>query len=127
LATSIVETQLAELQRLHPAATAVELPDGSTLVTVPDIPMPAGWNQDRTAVVFLTPVGYPMARPDCFWADCGLRLSGGGMPGNANLQSLPGRGDQVLWFSWHLAQWDPQRDTLLTFVRVIRSRFVRAQ
>ena len=127
VATSIVESQLTDLRKVYPGAAVVELPDGSALVTVPGVAMPSGWNQSRTTVAFLAPTGYPMARPDCFWADTALRLASGNVPGNANIQPLPGSGEQRLWFSWHLAQWDAHRDSLLTYVRVIQGRFARAQ
>jgi hypothetical protein len=123
----LIARQIAELQETSPGANATPLPDGTTLVSLPDVPLPAGWNQDRTHVWFLVPVGYPAARPDCFFADAGLRLAHGQMPQNTGMQGLPGTGSPHVWFSWHLQAWDPSRDTLLTFARVARDRLHRAQ
>lgn len=121
-----IAQQLPALEQVFPGTTAVPQTNGTTLITVPGVPLPAGWNQAATAISFLVPVGYPMARPDCFWADSGLRLAGGGMPQNAGLQQVPGVGDTRLWFSWHLATWNPGNDSLLTFVRVIQNRLAGA-
>ena len=125
--TTLVEEQLAEVQGSFPGARAVALPGGITLVTVPDMPLPAGWSQPTTTVSFIVPVGYPMARPDCFFADPSLRLATGGMPMNTGQQALPGTAQMQLWFSWHLASWNPSTDTLLTYLRVIRDRLARVQ
>ena len=65
------------------------------------------------------------APPDCFYADPGLRLAGGGMPTNSGLQPLAGQ--PLMWFSWHVASWNPARDTLLGYIRFIAERLRRAQ
>lgn len=76
-----------------------------------------------TAVRLIVPLGYPMARPDCFWADASLRLAGGGMPQNSAPTPVPETAEPALWFSWHLTQpWDPARDNLLTWLAVIVGR-----
>lgn len=123
----LIVGQLVELQAAMPGATAAALPDGTTLISLPDITLPPGWNRDRAHLWFLVPVGYPTARPDCFFADAELRLAHGQMPQNTGMQGLPGAGVPHLWFSWHLQTWDPARDTLLTFARVARDRVHRAQ
>lgn len=122
----LIAGQLAELQVATPGAAASPLPDGTALVYLPDVVLPTGWNRERTQVWFLVPVGYPAARPDCFFADPELRLMHGGLPQNTGLQGLPGTGVPHLWFSWHLQAWDPARDTLLTFARVALDRLHRA-
>lgn len=71
-----------------------------------------------------TGFGYPQARPDCFWADGGLRLASGGMPINSAIQVIPDFPElgQLIWFSWHLTSWDPNRDNLVTYLHAIRRR-----
>lgn len=112
------------LQNVYGSAFLSSLPDGTTLVTVPSIVLPTGWNQPSTAVHFVVPIGYPLAKPDCFWADPALRLAGGGMPQNAGVNQLAGLPNSALWFSWHVITWNPSSDSLLTYVRVIQRRFV---
>lgn len=99
--------------------------DGTALITIPDITLPPGWNARQTTVSFLAPVGYPMAKPDCFWASPDLRLANGAMPQSANLSPIPGDPAARLWFSWHLSTWNPLNDTLLTYARVVQERFRR--
>jgi len=118
-----VGEQLAQLRRLYPAAEGRAVGDGTVVVTVPGVPLPAGWNKRIATVAFVVPVGYPAARPDCFWADGDLRLSSGATPQNAAMNTIPGFGELRLWFSWHLAAWSPSRDSLLTYVRTTQRRF----
>jgi hypothetical protein len=120
----VLEYQLCALRKLFPNATIKTVDGGAVLVTVPEVPLPDGWNQKITTVRFLAPVGFPLARPDCFWADPALRLVTGAMPQNGGMSAVPGLSDPHTWFSWHLQSWDPLTDSLLTFVRVIQNRFL---
>lgn len=120
----MVEAQLHEVRERYPAAVAQPLSGGVALVRVPDFPTAPGWSQPSTGVCFLTPAGFPYAQPDCFWADADLRLAGGGMPQNSAINPIADTGEQGLWFSWHLTQpWNPNRDTLTTWLAVIAQRF----
>lgn len=122
-----LEGQLGRLQKAFPGSRARALPDATVLVTVPSVPLSTGWSQVTTDVSFVVPVGYPMARPDCFYADVGLRLANGNLPMNTAPQQIPHSEDTCVWFSWHLTTWHPTRDTLLTYVRVIQDRLNRPQ
>lgn len=123
----IVGAQLDRLRAQFPGADAEPRPDGTTLVKVPALPLPPGWDRETVTVWFLAPVGYPSARPDCFFAEGSLRLSSGALPASANIQPVPGTNDPCVWFSWHVSAWNPVSDTLLTYVRVIADRLGRAQ
>lgn len=126
-ALGVAGLQLEQLRSRYPAASAEARPDGTILIVVPEVPLPPGWNQGATVVRFLVPVGYPAAKPDCFFADGSLRLANGSMPSGANVQIPPGAGETCVWFSWHLATWNPAQDTLLTYLRVASERFKSAQ
>ncbi|MFZ5480846.1 MAG: E2/UBC family protein [Myxococcota bacterium] len=117
-----VNAQLGSLREAHSGAEARALPSGAFLVSVPNVRLPDGWNRQATTVWFIAPPGYPFARPDCFWVEPGLRLSNGAMPQNANDTPIPEDGRAATWFSWHVQQWNANRDTLLTYLRVIESR-----
>ena len=121
---TIIEEQGAELAMKRPGATCVATPDGSCLVTVPNVLLPAGWTPNTVTVRFIAPVGFPTAKPDCFWTDFNLRLDGGRMPQNSGPNPLPNGPNPLLWFSWHLQKWDPNTDSLLTYLRVIENRFL---
>jgi hypothetical protein len=123
---SFVEEQLPRLRESYRQSTVHMLGDGTGVVTVPDVPLPAGWNRQSVTAFFVVPVGFPMARPDCFWVDENLRLTNGGLPKNSALQTVAWGGSK-LWFSWHPSSWNPNNDTLRTFVKVIEDRLRRPE
>jgi len=119
--------QLAQLTASIPAATWKLVGDGSHLITISDVDLPEGWNTSKTTVRFIAPVGYPVSRPDCFWADPNLRLKSGAVPANTGQNNLPDGSSPQLWFSWHVQRWSPNHDTLLTYFRAIKTRFREAR
>lgn len=123
VSVGILEDQLTALRKLFPDASMESADGGAVLVIIPNVPLPSGWNQASTTVRFLAPAGYPMARPDCFWADASLRLASGGNPQNGGPNPIPGRTEPQMWFSWHLQSWNPVTDTLITFLRAVQRRF----
>lgn len=125
-----VEQEFAEVLQGFPDARMERSTDGTNLVTLPSVALPAGWSQAATHVRFVVPTGYPYAVPDCFWADQGLRLATGAMPQNTAMgNTVPGQPDPAtLWFSWHVTSaWTPGRSTLMTYVKVVRRRFEAIQ
>lgn len=127
--TGIVDQQLEALRERFQGAETLRLSSGAYMVSVPNIPLPAGWSAPVTMVRFLIPAGYPFAALDCFWADDGLRLAGGAIPQNAAPgNQIPETGHYGLWFSWHLTgSWDPNRDTLSSWMNVCADRLRRPQ
>jgi hypothetical protein len=121
---AVIDEQFAKLQKEFPNSSLQSLPSGATLITVENVQLPVGWSAGETTVRFIAPVGYPHAKPDCFWTNPELRLSPGNLPqatGDGN--QIPETNQTGLWFSWHASQWNPNRDTLLTYLNVIRNRF----
>jgi hypothetical protein len=118
--------QLPALRERYPQSTVQMLGDGTGVVTVPGIRLHAGWNNSNVTVFFVVPVGYPMARPDCFWTEDNLRLANGGLPKNSALQTVAWGGTK-LWFSWHPSSWNPNHDTLRTYVKVAEARLGRPE
>lgn len=120
-----VQKQLEQLRNVYADAFETPLSDGTVLITVPNVRLPAGkWNKDQTTVRFLVPVGYPASRPDCFWSDSDLLLMGNRVPQNTGANQIPNHPPlPVLWFSWHVSTWSPNSDSLLTYLRVIERRF----
>lgn len=118
-----VTMQLEQLRERFGGAEVRPLMIGTMLVTVPNVRLPEGWSKLSTTIRFIIPSGYPYAVLDCFWADPDLTLLGGGQPQNTGLNPIPGATDAGLWFSWHLTTpWDPNRDTLTTWMNVVISR-----
>lgn len=127
----IVEQQLAVLRQSRPGASVDQLPTGAHLITIPDVQLPDGWNRRTTTVLFLTPPGYPSAQPDCFWVEpAQFRLANQGTPqGSNDSNPIPGLvpARQLTWFSWHLQGWNPNHDSLITYLNVIMKRFESRQ
>jgi Prokaryotic E2 family E len=117
-----LQEQFELLKSEYPEASLQQLPSGAALIIIPSVPLPKGWSLDKTTIKFLAPVGYPFARPDCFWAEQHLRLQNQSMPQNTGFNPIPEVGGNNLWFSWHLGQWNPNRDNLSTYVRAIEAR-----
>ena len=123
----LLDRQFEELQRLYPDARIIRHPDGVATVSLPTFPLPAGWNASSIDVHFLVPLGYPMARPDCFWTGIGLCLATGAPPSNTGQNNSHRLEEPKLWFSYHPASWTPNADTLLTYTRVIDQRLRMVQ
>ena len=119
---SVVEDQFQQLKQYYDTARLVPRPDGTFVVEIPNLPLPTGWSKRATTAKFLVPVGFPHAMPDCFWSDPDLRLANNADPQATNLQVLPGTSEQHRWFSWHPNRWTPNRDSLLTYIKVIEAR-----
>jgi hypothetical protein len=126
-----IEEQFQQLHALYPTATLERRGDGTSLVVLPHFPLPPGWSTPTTEVVFVVPLGYPVARPDTFWTSPDLRLASGGFPANTQLNANYGDyGNRLLdrlWFSYHPSTWNPSYDTLTTYVKLIRRRLQEPQ
>jgi hypothetical protein len=114
---------VADAQRRFSRVERIPAPNGTTVIELYDFVLPPGWNPPRTSVYFLVPAGYPVARPDTFWTDRGLVSPSGGPPANTGNNQPPGIKPNLLWFSWHPAAWNPNRDNLVNYVAMIRQRF----
>jgi Prokaryotic E2 family E len=120
---SLFEEHFQSLAEAYPGSDYDPRPDGARRIRVPGITLPpTGWNMLATTVYFVTSPSYPMAQPDCFWTDPNLRLTSGAMPQNTSVNNSHGFPENLLWFSWHTSKWDPNRDNLLTYVKVIARR-----
>jgi hypothetical protein len=121
-----LEEQLQSLAQQYPGTTSSRIADGSCVITVPDVELPAGWNAKTTTIRFVAPVGYPNSKPDCFWTDPHLKVSGSpNPPQNTGPNPLPNSPGPLLWFSWHTQRWSPNFDSLLTYFRVIKNRLLQ--
>lgn len=119
-----IEQQAQALRAVCPNAVVTPLSSGGHLVEIPDYPLPAGWDRESTTIVFWVPPGYPASQPDCFWMDPGnVRLQSGTTPqGTSEANPVPGLGPRGTWFSWHVQAWNPNHDSLLTYLNVIKQR-----
>ncbi len=127
MSTSVLDAQFEALKAVFPGATLTRCPDGSALIIMPEVIIGHGWSKGSVTYRFVAPAGYPHAKPDCFWVDPDLKLASGGMPQNSGMSTPPATTQPLLWFSWHTATWDPNRDSLLTYARVCEQRMTKPQ
>jgi hypothetical protein len=121
-----LDAQLQRLAERHPGTTWEDRGAHGLLVTIPNLPLPNGWNKPSTQVKFLAPQGYPYSRPDCFWADGDLRVQHQpNLPQNAQINPVLPDVAGMVWFSWHLEQWNPNRDDIFSWMGCIRDRLAR--
>lgn len=132
----MIQIQLKELAE-HCAANGFQppvptlMPNGGVLICIPAVSV-TGWNRAAADVLFVAPPGYPAAQPDCFWVEPNnFRLASNETPKNASDGNpIPGDlvpGRSTTWFSWHVQSWNPNRDSLITFFKVILSRLTPAR
>ncbi len=132
----MIDSQLEELKTFRRGEGAdapifTPLPNGGTLIRVLGVRV-EGWNRREVDVLFVAPPGYPAAQPDCFWVTpSGFRLENGATPQASNDSNpIPGDvevGRSTTWFSWHVQRWDPTRDSLKTYFKVILDRLKPAR
>lgn len=105
--------------------TMTPMSNGGSLIKVKGVPV-TGWNRETADVLFVAPPGYPSAMPDCFWVEPNnFRLASGGTPQASN-DGNPIPGDTEVrgttWFSWHVANWNPNTDSLVGYFHQILDR-----
>ncbi len=115
----VLDRQVAEVVAQRSGLSVHNLQDGTHMLRYPTT-LGSGWSKPAVQVSFVLPLAYPAAQPDCFFTEPDLRLITGAMPANTGIQQLDGA--PLLWFSWHLTAWSPQRDDLNTYIRFVESR-----
>lgn len=120
-----VERQMERLRTTYPQAHIQEGAHGASLIVVPAVRLPVGYNLDTCTLLFTVraPSGFVEAAPENFWVDSSqLALADGRKPAWSNtlnkIQGFPAWRD-VTWFKWHLQAWSPYDCTLLNVVRAI--------
>lgn len=122
---TMLNAQLAEVQRRRPGARLEGQQDGQRLLVVPEVPLGPGWSHSEVTVRVIVPVGYPHVHPDCFYTRSDLRLVSGAEPSNSSLQVV--FGGQYRWFSWHVTTWDPATGALDQYLRFCEARLKEAR
>lgn len=105
---------------------------GDYLIIVPGVLLPKGYRETICTILFIVPPGFPGARPDHFFTDIEIRLASGAIPKATVIAHPEGRGNfchpswpqwsRSMWWSWHLQMWNPNRDGLYTYMKVITQR-----
>lgn len=98
--------------------------DGSVVLVIGPVALNSGWGRNESRIFLVVPPGYPDQRPQGFFADSGLTLAGGVAPkcsGPTNLADEP-----VTSFCWNPQLWDPIKDDLWKYAKLMAERFDEA-
>ena len=78
------------------------------------------WNRDQVDLLVIAQPTYPNAKMDMFWVDPHLSLNS-----NKTIQAAqPDNQCGKTWqrFSWHVNDWKPVHDSIITYLRVVDHR-----
>jgi len=98
--------------------------DGFDDVRIYDYPIPSGYSRSTSDLLLRLPLSYRAGRPDMFWTDVDLLLASGQVPVQADVIETI-EGTQWRRFSWHLSNWNPTTDNLLTYLAFVDGRLAK--
>lgn len=122
----LLQRELEVLRSEFPEATLHEEPSNRH-VHVPNVPLPPGWNRERSDILLQIPPTYPGSAIPGFEADSDLRRVNGAQPAGSGLQVFDGR--QYLHFCWNPKTLGPSGRwvSLGQAMHFALSRFLEAQ
>lgn len=121
-------TDVQDFLAAHPGACLYEgLDGGAAGILIPAHPLPAGWSNPTTDLVWLVPNAYPQVPLDCFWIDSEARSPSNQPATNTQIQPCPLKfGGQRRWVSWHIKNWDPVRHDIEWWLTSMREGLLQA-
>jgi|SRR5580704_3116988 hypothetical protein len=117
---SSLTAQFEQIRHRYPGSTLEAIEHGAHWLTVPDVPLPKGFNRKKTTFYVEVPPGYPGVSPARFWVDGDVRYRGGGLPHLSYLYEK--RGVERLLCFWCVQRWSPW-DTLRGYVQAMQQFF----
>lgn len=82
------------------------------------------YNKASIELLLRLPLSYPNGKPDMFWTDEDFLLKNVNVPKSAEVTET-WLGKRRRRFSWHLSNWNPGMDNLLTFLGFIDNRLAK--
>jgi multiubiquitin len=126
-APTLAERLEPEIEKLHAEFGSCDVrpqPDGSVVLALGPVSLKSGWGRGESRIFLVVPPGYPEQRPQGFFAEGGLTLAGGA-PAKCSGQANVG-GDAVTSFCWNPELWDPSKDDLWKYAKLMAERFDEA-
>jgi Multiubiquitin/Prokaryotic E2 family E len=99
-------------------------PDGSVVLVIGPVALNSGWSRAESRIFLVVPPGYPEQQPTGFFADGGLALAAGTQAkcsGQGNVA-----GEAATSFCWNPQLWDPGKDDLWKYAKLMAERFDEA-
>lgn len=84
------------------------------------------WNRTTTDLMIIAQPAYPNAKLDMFYVPPGMRLADGRVPKAGESEEVHG-GKNWQRFSWHVNNWNPAHDSLITYLNVVDARLSRKE
>jgi hypothetical protein len=116
--------EVEELRREGYSVDLVEA-EGWANAVFHNYPVPPGYSKASTELLLKFPISYPNGRPDMFWTDEDLTLTGGQIPRSADSIETS-LGKRWRRFSWHPQNWNPGVDSLRTYLEFVNNRLAKA-
>ena len=122
-----IEDGLERIKTKYPQAHIEFNEPYEPILVVPGVRLGEGWNKTICTILSIIPRGFPAVQPDRFWVDLpDLRLSNGDQPEYTNtlidIYGHPQWNNCTTWFAWILQGWNPNTDSLYTWLKVMERR-----
>lgn len=105
-------------------ATLIEA-DGMANVLIANYPIRyCHYNKSSIELLLRIPLSYPNGKPDMFWTDEDFILKNGRIPKSSEHIEIC-LGKRRRRFSWHLSNWNPGGDNLVTFLEFVNNRLAK--
>jgi hypothetical protein len=114
---------LQEIKLIEAAGMKIDATEseGMVCIVIHNYQLARSFNKVMTDLLIMLPLSYPSGKPDMFWIDSDVLLSGGAIPQSAD-QIETHLNRQWRRFSWHLATWNPSTDNLITYIEFVNAR-----
>ena len=100
----------------------IEVKEGPEICIIfKDYSIPSNiWDCEKVDLLVITHPTYPNAKMDMFWVDPPITLKNGAMAKAVSPEKKCERDWQR--FSWHVNNWNPAHDNLITYLNVVNDR-----
>jgi hypothetical protein len=119
-----IETEVEKIRAEFGACDVRPQPDGSVVLVIGPVALDSGWGRAESRIFLVVPPGYPEQRPQGFFADGGLTLAGGAQAKCSGQTVIAG--EAVTTFCWNPQLWDPAKDDLWKYAKLMAERFDEA-
>lgn len=126
-APTLVELLEPEVEKLREEFGTCDVrsqPDGTVVLVLGPVSLNSGWGIGESRIFLVVPPGYPEQRPQGFFADGGLTLAGGAPAKCSGPTNVAG--EAVTSFCWNPQLWDPAKDDLWKYAKLMAERFDEA-
>lgn len=116
---------ILHIEKLRSEGYLIEVTEGKEICIVfKDYTIPVNiWDHDKVDLLVMTHPTYPNVKMDMFWVDPPIALKSGAVAKAVSPENKCGKNWQR--FSWHVNNWNPAHDNLITYLNVVNNRLGR--